>query len=157
MTDDLAANLGSQRLAGEVRRHRHVWSYWPTSNPNERASLPTCRCGAIKDEARSRRGRTARARGNRRELELAKALGGVKVGHHGGPEDVRAGLLNVQSKVRAGSAFPSWMARELDKLPRTGGRLPALIVTDVPGRGIRRRALVVMDLDDFRELHGEPT
>jgi hypothetical protein len=115
-----------------------------------------CRsCRERKDEARSRRGRTARARGNRRELEIAKALGGTKVGHHGGPEDVRAGLLNVQSKVRAGAAFPGWMVRELDRLPRTGGRLPALIVTDVPGRGVRRRCLVVMALDDFRELHGD--
>ena len=33
--------------------------------------------------------------------------------------------------------------------------LPVLVVGDAPGPGYRRRALVVMDLRDFRDLHGE--
>jgi hypothetical protein len=146
---DLRSALGAQRLAGEVARHRHRWVKTDWAEWEECAS-----CRALRDPAKSRKGRSSRNRGNRRELEIAKSLGGVKVGHHGGPEDVRAGMLNVQSKVR--KAFPNWQWDELAKLPRTGGRLPALIVTDSPGSGIKRRCIVVMCLDDFVELHGEP-
>jgi hypothetical protein len=70
---------------------------------------------------------------------------------------VRLGLLNIQSKVRSGSAFPGWQWDELSKLPRTGGRIPALIVTDAPGPGIRRRSIVVLTLEDFTDLHGRIT
>jgi len=40
-------------------------------------------------------------------------------------------------------------------VPRIGGRIPILIVGDAPGPGFRRRAVVLMDLADFRDLHGE--
>ena len=150
---DLREALGAQRLAGEVARHRHRWEWEQVGVVNGFATYgDKCRCGVIKDAAKSRKGRSARNRGNRRELELARSLGGTKVGHYGGPEDVRVGLLNAQSKVR--KAFPYWMTTELAKLPRTGGRLPALIVTDSPGSGIKRRCIVVMVLEDFAELHG---
>jgi hypothetical protein len=112
------------------------------------------RCGVVRDDTRSRRGKSARRRGNDYERDVAAALGGVKVGMYGGPVDVQTPLLNVQVKVRG--AFPSWMTDELAKLPRTGGRVPTLVVADTPGQGRRRRALVVMSLDDFRELHGGP-
>lgn len=112
------------------------------------------RCGVVRDDTRSRRGKSARRRGNDYERDVAAALGGVKVGMYGGPVDVQTPLLNVQVKVRG--AFPSWMTDELAKLPRTGGRVPTLVVADTPGSGRRRRALVVMSLDDFRELHGGP-
>jgi hypothetical protein len=46
------------------------------------------------------------------------------------------------------------MTAELDRLPRAGGRLPALVVTDSPGPGTRRRSIVVLALEDFVELHG---
>jgi hypothetical protein len=113
---------------------------------------PGCRCGAIRDDAKSKRGRSSRNRGNRRELELARALGAEKVGHFGGPQDVQSDLLVIQSKVR--KAFPYWMTTELAKLPLTGGRLPVLIVTDSPGPGIPRSTLVVMPLSAFEDLHG---
>ena len=100
----------------------------------------------------AKKGRSARSRGNRRELEIARELGGEKVGMYQGPEDVRTPLLNVQSKVR--KAFPHWMTVELDKLPRSGGRLPALVVTDAPGSGRERQSIVVMYLSDFSDLHG---
>lgn len=123
-----------------------------------RASKPCEHCGAWPKTKHDRtcpkakRARAARSKGNRRELEIANALGGEKVGMYGGPEDVRTPLLNVQSKVR--KAFPYWMTTELAKLPRTGGRLPALVVTDAPGKGHERESVVVMSLADFTELHG---
>lgn len=119
--------------------------------------VPACACGAVKDPAKSRRGRNARSRGNRRELELAKTLGGTKVGQYGGPDDVRAGMFTIQSKVRGN--FPSWMTAELDKLPRTGGRIPVLIVTGPAGLDPhdrrKRPAIAVVHLADWRDLHGE--
>ena len=118
-------------------------------------------CGAWRGKRHDRlcpsakRGRNARSRGNRREKEIAQRLGGEKVGMYQGPEDVRTPLLNIQSKVRG--AFPNYMTTELDRLPRSGGRLPALIVTDAPGSGHERRSIVVMHLSDFEDLHGRAT
>jgi hypothetical protein len=43
----------------------------------------------------------------------------------------------------------------MNAIPRTGGRIPVLIVGDAPGPGHRRRAFVVLELGDFRDLHGE--
>jgi translation initiation factor IF-1 len=151
---DVREALGAQRLAGELRRCVHAKKFrFRLENGDSQCD----RCQRVIPAALSKRGRNARIRGNARELEIAKATGGEKVGHHGGPEDVRLGLLNIQSKVRSGSAFPGWQWDELSKLPRTGGRIPALIVTDAPGPGIRRRSIVVLTLEDFTDLHGRIT
>jgi len=109
-------------------------------------------CDKPRDIVRSRRGKSASRRGKDYERALAQSLGGVKVGHLGGPEDVRAGMFNVQSKVR--KAFPEWQWNELAKLPRTGGKVPLLVVADAPGPGYRRRAMVVLTLSDWVDLHG---
>jgi hypothetical protein len=156
---DLRSTLGAQRLAGEVARHRHRWVH-PTPAMMEVAAWRQwcASCGAYQDATATKKGRSSRNRGNRRELEIAKSLGGVKVGHHGGPEDVRAGIFVIQSKVR--KAFPTWMWTELAKLPRTDGRIPLLIVTSPPGLDPhdrrKRLAIAVVSLDDWRDLHGEP-
>jgi hypothetical protein len=151
---DVRSNLGAQRLAGELRRHRHRWM--PVTNGIGLAVF-ACSCGVEQDPAKSKRGRTARSRGNRRELELARALGATKTGHFGGPDDVRGGMFVYQSKVRA--AFPTWMTAELAKLPRTGDRVPVLIVTGPPGLDPsdrrKRIAIAVVTLDDWRDLHQE--
>ncbi|CAN5654751.1 hypothetical protein BH23CHL7_BH23CHL7_20460 [soil metagenome] len=105
------------------------------------------------DPERSRRGRSNRRRGNDWERTLAAQLGGRRVGQYGDPADVLTPLLAVQAKC--GLAYPERLDRWLRAIPRTGGRLPVLIVGDAPGPGYRRRALIVMDLGDFRDLHGE--
>ena len=147
---DIRANLGSQRLAGEVKRHRHRWVRFHA--PDGTFLFDGCSCGVHQDAVKTRAGRSARNRGNRRELELAKTLDGTKVGHFGGPADVTTPLLSIQSKVRRN--WPEWMWTELVRLPRTGGRLPVLIVTDAPGPGHLRRSIVVLALGDFEDLHG---
>lgn len=89
------------------------------------------------------------------ERAIAALYGGRRVGQAGGPEDVLIGdLFVVQSKVRGGSAFPGWMWDELAKLPRSGGRVPTLIVSDRPGPGHRTRRLVVRTIEDDLDLHG---
>jgi hypothetical protein len=152
VTDAVREALGAQRLAGELRRCVHARKF---RFRLENGDSQCARCHRVIPAALSKRGRNARIRGNARELEIAKELGGVKTGHHGGPDDVRVGMFTAQSKVRSGSAFPGWQWDELAKLPRTGGRTPVLFVTDAPGPGIRRRALAIVTLDDWRALHGE--
>jgi hypothetical protein len=155
---DVMAELGQQRLEREKARHRHTW-YTEVYRPMGVNLVRCVSCGKEQDPAKSRRGLNARKRGNRRELELARKLGAEKVGHFGGPDDVRGGMFTYQSKVRA--AFPTWMTAELAKLPRTGGRIPVLVVTSPPGLDPsdrrKRLAIVVVTLDDWRALHGEET
>jgi hypothetical protein len=105
------------------------------------------------DPERSRRGRSNRRRGNDFERALAVELAGRRVGQFGQATDVLTPLFAVQAKV--GGCFSERYWRWLAALPRTGGRVPILIVGDAPGPGFRRRAVVVMDLADFRDLHGE--
>lgn len=105
------------------------------------------------DPDRSRRGRTSRRRGNDFERSLAGGLGGRRIGHLGGPTDVLTPLFSIQAKV--GGCFSERYWRWLAAIPRADGRVPVLIVGDVPGPGRRRRAVVVLDLEDWRDLHGE--
>ena len=111
------------------------------------------------------RGRSACRNGKQAERDIAKAYGGRRVGHFGGITDVETDLFAIQSKrVNPGAPvsgkrparFPEWIWDELAKLPRTGGRIPTLIVTDKPGYGGTRRGLVVRFLEDDVALHGEP-
>lgn len=105
------------------------------------------------DPVRARRGRSNRRRGNDWERSLATELGGRRVGQYGEPTDVLTPLLAVQAKV--GASFSERYWRWLQAIPRTGERIPVLIVGDAPGPGHRRRAFVVIELGDFRDLHGE--
>lgn len=113
-----------------------------------------CPCGRSQDLAAVKRGRTNRRAGNDAERAIAKAYGGKRTGQYGGPDDVQVGeLFVVQSK--AGGWFSNRYWDELVKLPRTGGRVPTLVVSDRPGPGRRTRRLVIRTLEDDIALHGE--
>ena len=117
------------------------------------ASSQCSRCGAVRDPAASRRGRTSLRAGKDAERSIAKSYGGKRTGQFGGPDDVLVGdLFIVQSKVRG--AFPEWIWAELAKLPRTGGRIPTLIISDRPASGVHARRLVVRLMSDDVALHG---
>lgn len=134
--------------------HRHRWVQRLAVGPNHPARVQFCchSCGAVQDPVKSRRGRQSRRHGNDYERELAAKLGGKRTGMYGGPDDVMvSGMFAIQSKV--GLRFPGWMHAELQKL-RGSGLTPLLVVADSPGPGRRRRALVVLELDDWRDLHG---
>lgn len=105
------------------------------------------------DTDRSRRGRSNRRRGNDWERSLASELGGRRIGQYGEPADVMTSLFAVQAKV--GGSFSERYWRWLSAILRTDGRIPVLVVGDAPGPGRRRRAVVVMELGDWRDLHGE--
>lgn len=111
------------------------------------------RCGVMENPVTVRRGRTSLRAGKDAERHIARAYGGTRTGQYGGPDDVTVGeLFVIQSK--AGARFPGWMWDELAKLPRSGGRIPTLIVSDRPGPGHRTRRLVVRMLSDDLDLHG---
>ena len=117
--------------------------------------MSTCgRCGKVRDFAASRRAHSSIRAGKDAERAIAKAYpGGIRTGHFGGPDDVLVGdLFIVQSK--AGGWFSERVWAELAKLPRTGGRIPTLIVSDRPGPGHRTRRYVVRMIDDDINLHG---
>ena len=118
------------------------------------------RCGTYRDDTRSRRGRSSLRAGKDAERAIAKAYGGRRTGQYGGPDDVVVGdLFVIQSKATDKAAltvaFPEWMWDELAKLPRAGGRIPTLVVSDRPGPGHRTRRLVIRTLEDDVALHGE--
>ena len=100
------------------------------------------------DPAKSRRGRTARARGNAIEREVAKRLGASRVGQFGGKQDVANDWLAVQCKV--GGSFSERQWDWLQTVPVKSDQLRGLVIGDSPGDGGgRRRAVIILDLDDF--------
>lgn len=110
------------------------------------------RCGHVRDSGRARRGRTARRSGNDAERDLARRLGGVRVGQYGSPVDVDVpGYMVVQSK--RGTAFPERIWSWIAALPHDG-RLRAVYLSDAPGSGHARRELLCIPLDDFLAWHG---
>jgi hypothetical protein len=138
------APAGPRPGAAPARRCvRHPWD----------PSTGICpRCFKVRDAARSRRGRTNRARGNAIEREIGHRLGLRRVGQYGGPDDLSGDLFAAQ--VKSGGSFPERLWTWLKAVPVTANQTPLLVVTDAPGPGHRRRAVVVLDLDAWIDLHG---
>jgi hypothetical protein len=100
-----------------------------------------------------RRGKTARARGNAYEREVAHTLGGHRVGQLGTETDVVVlGWLAVQ--VKNGGAYPERIDRWLRAIRAPAGTLRAVVIGDAPGPGKKRRSLIVLDLQDFADWYG---
>ena len=127
---------------GKPRCRRHDWY------------ANACRrCGVMENPVTVRRGRTSLRAGKDAERAIAKAYGGTRTGQYGGPDDVTVGdLFVIQSK--AGGWFSERVWAELVKLPRSGGRIPTLVVSDRPGPGHPTRRYVVRMLSDDLDLHG---
>jgi hypothetical protein len=102
---------------------------------------------------KSRRGRTARNRGNAYERSVAQRLGARRVGQYGGAEDVASDWLVVQCKV--GGAYPERIDGWLRRLPANAAQLRAVVIGDAPGPGTKRRELIVLDFEDFVAWFGK--
>lgn len=140
---------------GDNRRtcRRHDWTHIA---PDGTVCTDYCsRCGRFRDETRSRRGRSSLRAGKDAERAIAKAYGGTRTGQFGGPDDVIVGELFVVQSKAGRTWFSQRVVDELDKLPRTGGRVPTLVVSNRPGPGHRTRRYVVRLLEDDVALHGE--
>ena len=156
MTDDLPFSYPSLANPGAPKPRvcrRHVWVGLGTADQPD--IIIRCeRCGRVRNDAASRRGRNSRARGNAEELTVARKLGGRKMGPLGLPWDVELpGYMRLQVKKLA--TWPSLAAvvAFIDAIPAGRDMRGAALIQ--PGRGGRR--LLVLDLDEFARWHGDPT
>lgn len=109
------------------------------------------RCNSLIDSARARAGRNSRARGGAAELQVARALGGRKMGPLNLPWDVEvAGYARIQVRKYATPESLRKVAAELARIG-SGAEMPGYVWLE-PGRG--GEALIVFRLADFAERHG---
>jgi hypothetical protein len=101
---------------------------------------------------RSRRGRTARQRGNAYERSVAERVFGKRVGQYGGKADVESDWLALQCKN--GMSYPERLDGWLRAIPVRADRLRGVVVADSPGAGTKRRELIVFDLTEWLQWHG---
>lgn len=129
------------------RPHRHRWSGY--------GDLEACAsCGKPRDAAASRRGRNNRVRGGREELEVARLLGGRKVGPLGLPHDVEVpGVMRVQTKRLASWPSIAAVITWLDEL-QPHDDIRAVTVARAPGPGQRTRRLLIVDLEEYARWYG---
>jgi hypothetical protein len=102
---------------------------------------------------RASRGKRARQRGNAFEREVASKLNGKRTGMYGGKNDVEAGHFVIQCKV--GLSYPERLDKWLRELSPKADQLGILVVGDSPGAGVKRRALAIIDFDDFIAWYGK--
>ncbi len=57
-------------------------------------------------------------------------------------------------QVKSGAVFSEKLWRWLKAVPVKADQTAILVITDAPGPGHRRRAVVVVDLADWVSLHG---
>jgi hypothetical protein len=138
-------------LEREPRKCRH-----PRNQRSRTETGWVCVCGHSADRTAIRRGTNARKRGLSIQLEHARRLGLTNLNGNGAADaksETVYGNAAFVAQMKSGGLFPGWMQRELDYLPRTGGRVPLLVVVETPGPGRKARALVVMDESDWIDLH----
>lgn len=136
----------------QCRRHRWILIAHD-ARPGIAPGTTICdRCERPRNELTARRGRNNRSRGNSIEREVGKRLGLRRVGQYGGPEDLSGDLFAAQ--VKSGGSFSERYWAWLKAVPTNAGQTPLLVVTDAPGPGRRRRAIVVLDLEEWVALHG---
>jgi hypothetical protein len=150
LDDMLVSQAGPATPGMAARKCTHL--YVPSStDPGYRFCL---RCGRPRDEVVARRNKNNKARGGAAELDVARTLGASKVGPLGHPWDVeRPGWCRLQVKKLARYPSLSQVVEWIDAIP--AGREMRGVALIQPGRGGRR--LIVLDLDEFAEHHGEPT
>jgi hypothetical protein len=143
-----------ERKPAKCRRHRWVVFQGDYHSDGPITETRCDRCGKPIDKDGSRRGRNNRSRGTRDELEVARILGGVKVGQLGEPYDViLPGYLRAQCKKLSRYPALNEVVRWLDAIP-AGPELRAVTLADTPGPGGRTRRLIVLDLQEYARWHG---
>ncbi len=120
----------SARSTATVRRCRH-----PKARRITLGALTACGiCLLEVDPVKARRGKTARDYGNRAELKVARTYGGEKVGHHGGPVDVRGKDWHTQVKTHRRLPPAEWR-KVFAALEASTDRLPRLLLRFVHDGG----------------------
>lgn len=107
------------------------------------------------DPTASRRNRNNRKRGTSAELDVARMLGGRKVGPLGQPWDVEMpGYARLQVKKLATLPSLNQIARWLDAIPPTP-ELRGVVVVEAAGKGHRGRSFIIMHADEYARWHGK--
>lgn len=106
MSDDVPWLPASPETAISIRttRHRHVYDVDLLGGDPH-----SCRCGAIQDPARSRRGKSSARLGKDQERRIERVYGPRKVGEFNLPIDHIGRLWKWQSKATR-STRPLWLA-----------------------------------------------
>lgn len=142
-------------LARSRRKKAHA-HWWTVDRFGDEApcAFPGCGITRADYEARQRRGRLARTRGNRIQRERNQALGIRNLAGNNPSLDGVSAMFASESK--SGGAFPERLWRWLKGVKLiTADQVAILIVTDTPGPGRKARSVVIVDYEDWKELHGE--
>jgi hypothetical protein len=146
-------------LAGKPteRKHRHHWvTVYGLSEAGERTGPFTAceNCETFRDEARSRRGKQSRNYGNRAELSAARKYGGEKIGHAGGPVDIRGTDFNTQVKTHRRLPPLEWR-KAFSAMEGKGERYPRLLLRFVQGPGLPPVDYMVIPGDVWLDWFGK--
>lgn len=126
-----------------------------------------CQCGHVVTGRRARAGRNNRARGNRIQRQRIQALGGQNLAGNNPNLDGLGVMFRYESKsakpglpIRPGRklripAFPEQLWAILRGIPAQAHQTRVLIVTEAPGPGRKARSFVVVEFEEWRQLHGE--
>lgn len=152
LADSIAEARTAMTTATERKCRRHRWVA-PMSEMGHVDGWYCIQCHAIKDPVKSKRSRNNRKRGIAAELDVARAVGGRKVGPLGHPWDVEMPSY-ARLQVKKLKAPPSlrFIAAELARIARAPGEEMPGFVWIEPGRAGER--LITFRLRDFAERHG---
>ena len=140
------------RFGGRTPRpHRHHGPINHTLVGDVMQSTYSC-CGKVYDPEKARRGRLAARRGKALQKKRIEGLGGENLLGNRPNHDGHLGMFEVEHKSGP-SEFPSRAWRYLKRIPIQAGQIQILIITDTPGPGHRARSVVVLDYDDWKDLH----
>jgi hypothetical protein len=119
----------------KCRRHRWVEVHTFRDDFKAEPSYIDCSiCGVVKNEARSRRGKSSRRLGNDGERRSEKRYGFVKVGEFGGITDLQGKTTKVQQKTSRMAAPVKWKGIFAQLEQVADGRMPAILLSFVrPG------------------------
>lgn len=95
----------------------------------------------------------SKAKGSAAERDVARIVGGRRVGMDGGPVDVVVGEY-LALQVKSLRVMPSMneVRKYLDAIP-VSSRLRGAVVQDRPGTGHKIRSTITFDLEEWAEWH----
>lgn len=153
-------HVAKPRPCKHPRRERIVSTLYvdpQVGAPYEERRERCARCGHEFDPAKQRRGRAVRKYGKKEELMDARELGLEPRGTSRDQEDSGGALDPAVVQSKTGPVhYPSaaWI-RELDELGRVAaGRPRILVATPKTGRGVKRRKVGILYLDELQALTG---
>lgn len=136
---------------------RHAWaSSGEITSTGVLITSQCVRCGVVRDEVARRRNRNNARRGKRIQHDRIVALGGRNLPGNKQNHDGIGLAFSYESKSgKEGGVFSKRYWDWLKGIPVTAAQTAVLLVTEAGVVGRRARAYVVVDFDDWRDLHQE--